>query len=136
MDNNQTYATNPWYAPQQTTNPAYVAKPQSQNQVSQFVWITNPGVVDMWPINPGCEMTFIDSENMMIYVKRVDEYNHPLKTKKFKMTEIIDEETKPNVVSQINMDELKSFISGEIERAVSNKMSNMFSFKSAEEGEH
>ena len=115
---------------QVNTNPWYGQQPQPQRSpLNQFVWINNPSTVDMWPVAPGNEMTFIDSEGMMLYVKRVDEYNHPLRTRKFKLTEILEEPEKvEHKSSDINMEELKSFISNEIDKSVTKRMSNMFNF--------
>ena len=139
---------NPWYAPQTQTNyPNAVAKPtyaqntQPQNSaVSQFVWVNGPGVVDMWPVAARSEMTFIDNEAMMLYVKRVDEYNHPLKTRRFKLVEVLDEPEKKAEAPSINYEELKNFISEEVGKAVSIKTNNMFSFNNGSqtkaEGEH
>ena len=84
----------------------------------------------MYPVAAGSEMTFIDNENMLIYVKRVDEYNHPLKIRKFKLTELTDEITVKEEKPAINVDELKSFIQTEIEKTVNTKIGSMFSFNS------
>lgn len=141
------YGTAPTTTPTTNVNPGmYSPAPTRMNAtpnynqqmnnggVSQFVWITNPGVVDMWPVAAGSEMTFIDNEGMMLYVKRVDEYNHPLKTRKFKLTEIMDEGTEPAKAS-FNMDELKQYIANEIDRGVTNRMNNMFSFNQPVKGD-
>lgn len=121
-----------------TSNPYQVNNPWQNNAIqtpaqtnsganlSQFAWINNPGVVDMWPMAAGSEMTFIDPEHRKLYVRRVDEWNHPVKTRVFDLIEVTNEPVKPQE-HQINMDELKTYLSGEIDRAVNNKMSNMFS---------
>lgn len=141
-DQNQNGTGTPWYGQQpqtQTPLPSYyksqtpVPTPQP-NQLNQFIWINNPGVVDMWPLAAGSEMTFIDNEKMTLYVKRVDEYNHPLKTRKFKLVEITDE---PNTdaqaqTPQVNLDELKNFISSEIDKSVSSKFQTMFTMSPKE----
>ena len=132
-DQNQIGQT-PWYAPQNQysqTNPARVQTSAIPNQIpspiNQFVWVNGPGTVDMWPVQAGSEMTFIDNENMCLYVKRVDEYNHPLKVRKFKLTEITDNEVMANPPQPaINMEELKAFLSSEVDRAVSSRFFNMF----------
>lgn len=122
---NQSQYTTPIRAQLQTqTQQPYTQ--QSASQISQFAWITNPGVVDMWPVAPGSEMTFINLENMMVYVKRVDEYNHPLKVKRFKLTEVMDDKQAPQSAPQINMEELKAYLSSEIDKTVSSRLSNMF----------
>ena len=97
----------------------------AQTNLSQFAWINNPGVVDMWPMAAGSEMTFIDPEHLRLYVRRVDEWNHPVKTRVFALNEITDAPEKP-AAPAINMEELKNFLSTEVDRAVSNKMSNVF----------
>lgn len=126
---------NTWYGPQNTTTvpaPALtVYNPTIQNGgISQFMWITNPGIVDMYPVAAGGEMIFIDGENMIVYQKRVDQYGHPMKIRKWQMNEVVDEtteEAKPQAPA-INYDELKDFIRSEIDRGVSAKMSSMFTF--------
>lgn len=129
----------PWYAPQGTaisTTPATVYRqPQTQPILNQFVWVNNPGTVEMWPVAAGSEMTFIDNENMLLYVKRVDEYNHPLKTRKFKLVELSDEEkTKPEEAkSAMDMVELKAFLSEEIDKALNVRLKGLFN--QANEGE-
>lgn len=115
----------PWYAP---------ASPRTgvnnQQLINQFVWVNNQGTVDMWPVAAGSEMTFIDGEHMLMYVKRVDDFGHPFKTRVFKITEEVD---KPEVVeskqSEVNMDEIKTMIDAEVARAVSEKLKEMFSPK-------
>lgn len=112
---------------QLNTNQQNAYQVAAQTNLSQFAWINNPGVVDMWPMAAGSEMTFIDPEHLRLYVRRVDEWNHPVKTRVFSLNEITDAPEKPSAPA-INMEELKNFLSTEVDRAVSNKMSNMFSF--------
>lgn len=132
-DQNQPTTGTPWYAPQNTAVGSFprptVTPPATQ--VNQFAWVNNPGVVDMWPMAPGSEMTFIDGEHMMVYVKRVDEYNHPLKVRKFKLTEILDEEPATNPTPPqpaIDMEELKRFLSSEVDRAVGDRINRAFGY--------
>lgn len=136
-DQNQVNNTTPWYAPSQPKAPTQTAHPQNapvaSTAISQFAWITNPGVIDMWPMAPGSEMTFINNDTMKLYIKRVDEYGHPFKTRRFSLVEEFDEATDPAPKESIDLNELKQFMSSEIEKAVSNKMSNMFSFKLPEQ---
>ncbi len=134
-DQNQTNTGTPWYAPQNSAVPRPAVTPQpipqTMTQVNQFAWVNNPGVVDMWPMAPGSEMTFIDGEHMMVYVKRVDEYNHPLKVRKFKLTEILDEEPATNPTPPqpaIDMEELKRFLSSEVDRAVGDRINRAFGY--------
>ena len=107
------------------TNQQNAYQVASQTNLSQFAWINNPGVVDMWPMAAGSEMTFIDPEHLRLYVRRVDEWNHPVKTRVFALNEITDAPEKP-AAPAINMEELKNFLSTEVDRAVNNKMSNVF----------
>lgn len=143
QQNNQT----PWYGQQPAyaqTRPmtqvpnaqTYAQQPAQQaSQISQFAFITNPGVVDMWPVAPGSEMTFINLETMTMYVKRVDEYNHPLKVRIFKLNEVTDEPAKPlEQTPQVNMDELKSYLSSEIDRVVSDRFQSMFTIRDQHNG--
>lgn len=129
-DQNNTSAT-PWYGAQQQpyykTSTAMATVP---NTINQFVWVNGQGTVDMWPVAAGSEMTFIDNEHMMLYVKRVDEFGHPFKTRVFKLTEIPEkiEAEKPSEPA-VNMEELKSFLSAEIDKAVSTKLKDMFTIK-------
>lgn len=136
-DQNQPTTGTPWYAPQNTAvprppfNPPVAQANPSATQVNQFAWVNNPSVVDMWPMAPGSEMTFIDGEHMMVYVKRVDEYNHPLKVRKFKLTEIMDEEVAANPTPPqpaIDMEELKRFLSSEVDRAVGDRINRAFGY--------
>ena len=132
-DQNQPTTGTPRYAQQKTVVGSFprptVTPPATQ--VNQFAWVNNPGVVDMWPMAPGSEMTFIDGEHMMVYVKRVDEYNHPLKVRKFKLTEILDEEPATNPTPPqpaIDMEELKRFLSSEVDRAVGDRINRAFGY--------
>lgn len=126
-DQNQVGGT-PWYGTQQYNQPT--RSYNASSPINQFVWVNGPGMVDMYPVAAGSEMTFIDNENMLLYVKRVDEYNHPLKIRKFKLTELTDEITVKEEKPAINVDELKSFIQTEIEKTVNTKIGSMFSFNS------
>lgn len=128
-DPNQAYTANnnAWYSPKSSAVPAVL------QTINQFVWVNGEGTVDMWPVAAGSEMTFIDNEHMLLYVKRVDEFGHPFRTRKFKLTEIM-EETKEVKAAEpaINMEELKAFLSSEIDKTVSNKLKDMFTIKTAE----
>lgn len=127
-DQNNTSAT-PWYGPQPQQS-YYKPSTVPQQTINQFVWVNGQGTVDMWPVAAGSEMTFIDNEHMMLYVKRVDEFGHPFKTRIFKLTELPEKaaEEKP-AEPQVNMDELKNFLSTEIDKAVSTKLKDMFTIK-------
>lgn len=134
-DQMQQTGNNPWYAPQPGYQPqaAYQVPtvkprlPTTPTGVSEFVWVNNPGTVDMWPVSAGSEMTFIDNENMILYVKRVDEYNHPLKVRRFKLTEVTDEEEvkTSSPTPQVNYDDLKGYITTEVNKAVSSRLGNL-----------
>lgn len=113
----------PWYAPQQQIQNGRVNQPV----LNQFVWVNNQGTVDMWPVAAGSEMTFIDNENMMLYVKRVDEFGHPFRTRRFKLTEML-EDTKPeDKTPAVNMDELKRYLNAEVDKVVAAKLQGVFS---------
>lgn len=135
--NIQNGAGTPWYGPQQTPNyyKPSTTVPSVPQTVNQFIWVNGQGTVDMWPVAAGSEMTFIDNEHMMLYVKRVDEFGHPFRTRVFKLTELPEKETaeKPSE-PQVNMEELKNFLSAEIDKAVSTKFKDMFTIKSIEGG--
>lgn len=122
--NNGNGTGTPWYAPQRTP------VPQTSQTINQFIWVNGQGTVDMWPVAAGSEMTFIDNEHMMLYVKRVDEFGHPFRTRMSKLTELPEKaaEEKPSE-PQVNMEELKSFLSAEIDKAVSAKLKDMFTLK-------
>lgn len=127
----------PWYAPQQTPQnyykPTSAVPGQPPQSINQFIWVNGQGTVDMWPVAAGSEMTFIDNENMMLYVKRVDEFGHPFRTRMFKLTELPEKnETEKTPEPAVNMEELKSFLSAEIDKAVSAKLKDMFTIKTAE----
>lgn len=117
----------PWYAP--TNSGIKYPSPTNQQMLNQFVWVNGQGTVDMWPVAAGSEMTFIDNENMMLYVKRVDEFGHPFRTRKFKLTEIKDDSAPTKPEPAVNMDELKTLIASEIDKAVSAKLKEMFTVK-------
>lgn len=118
----------PWYGAQQYNQPT--RSYNTSTPINQFVWVNGPGMVDMYPVAAGSEMTFIDNENMILYVKRVDEYNHPLKVRKFRMTELLDEATVKDEKPTFNMDELKAFIQSEVDKTVNTRIGSMFSFNS------
>ena len=130
--NGQNGTGTPWYAQQQPnyfkSNTAVATVPQAT--VNQFIWVNGQGTVDMWPVAAGSEMTFIDNEHMMLYVKRVDEFGHPFRTRVFKLTELPEKETaeKPSE-PQVNMEELKTFLASEIDKTVSSKLKEMFTIK-------
>ncbi len=132
QNNGNGTGTTPWYG--QQTAPRYQT-PVTQPTLNQFVWVNGQGTVDMWPVAAGSEMTFIDNEHMMLYVKRVDEFGHPFRTRMFKLTELPEKaaEEKP-AEPQVNMEELKIFLSAEIDKAVSAKFKDMFTIKSIEGG--
>ena len=112
----------PWYAPTSyTSTPAH--NPQALNQ---FVWVNNSGTVDMWPVAARSEMTFIDNENMILYVKRVDEFGHPFRTRKFKLSEITEDVVKEAYTPAISMEEINKVIADEVDKAVSAKIKEMF----------
>lgn len=145
-DQNQTNIT-PWYGQTNTYTPvnqprqpqagATSAVPHYTTNLNQFVWVNGPGMVDMWPVAAGSEMTFIDNEAMMLYVKRVDEYNHPLKTRRFKLTEMTDETESVNSAPAptVDVDGLKQYLNNEIDKRISDKMSTIFSIKLPEDKE-
>lgn len=126
---NQNGVGTPWYAPQQTSATPRYQQPTQQG-INQFVWVNGPGTVDMWPVAAGSEMTFIDNENMLLYVKRVDEFGHPFRVRKFKMTEIKDEnEVARASDTSIDMEELKTFLTKEIDKVVNAKLKDMFTIR-------
>ena len=127
-DQNNQSAPAPWYAPQlQQTQPKYNT---NQPAINQFIWVTSPSTVEMWPVAAGSEMTFIDNENMKLYVKRVDEFGHPFKTRLFDLIERTGETDQEKSASPaVNMDELKAYLSGEVDKAVSAKLKDMFTVK-------
>lgn len=129
--NSQNGTGTPWYAPQQPYyNKASTAVPSIPQTVNQFIWVNGPGTVDMWPVAAGSEMTFIDNEHMVLYVKRVDEFGHPFRTKIFKLTEMPEKaETGAPAEPQVNMEELKTYLTAEIDKAVSSKIKEMFTIK-------
>ena len=146
-DQNQNANPTPWYAPQ--PQPQYRPYPntavptmstQPQTPVNQFVWVNGPGTVDMWPVAAGSEMTFIDNENMVLYVKRVDEFNHPLKVRRFKLTEITDEmDVKPVAqiqAPQIDMDKIHEFINTEVQKQVNDRLQALFGNVNSTEESH
>lgn len=126
-DQNQMTGASPatWYNGQQPMALGTALPTQQTPPLNQFVWINSPGTVDMWPVAAGSEMTFIDGENMMLYVKRVDEYNHPLKVRKFKMVEIT-EEPEIKAAPSVELSDLDDRIARAVERAVSEKLSGLF----------
>lgn len=132
QSNTSSTSTTPWYGtqPQQSYYKPSTAVPSIPQTVNQFIWVNGQGTVDMWPVAAGSEMTFIDNEHMMLYVKRVDEFGHPFRTRIFKLTEIPEKiETEKPSEPAVNMEELKSFLSTEIDKTISAKLKEMFTIK-------
>lgn len=109
------------------------AMPQTTNQMNQFMWVNGRSMVDAWPIAANGQMTFIDPDAMKLWIKKADAYGRPFNAEEYDIVPVKTEEVKnTDVTSAVTEERVHEMISQEVEKAVSAKISSIFSVK--EEG--
>ena len=76
---------NPWMAYQQ---PNYVNTNQTpKNDTSSIIWVQGEAGAKAYPVQPGCSVVLMDSENPYFYIKMADASGMPLPLRVFEYSE-------------------------------------------------
>ena len=76
---------NPWMAYQQ---PNYVnTNPTPKNDTSSIIWVQGEAGAKAYPVQPGCSVVLMDSENPYFYIKMADASGMPLPLRVFEYSE-------------------------------------------------
>ena len=76
---------NPWMAYQQ---PNYVNTNQApKNDASSIIWVQGEAGAKAYPVQPGCSVVLMDSENPYFYIKMADASGMPLPLRVFEYSE-------------------------------------------------
>lgn len=76
---------NPWMAYQQ---PNYVNANQTpKNDTNSIIWVQGEAGAKAYPVQPGCSVVLMDSENPYFYIKMADASGMPLPLRVFEYSE-------------------------------------------------
>lgn len=76
---------NPWMAYQQ---PNYVnTNPTPKTDTNSIIWVQGEAGAKAYPVQPGCSVVLMDSENPYFYIKMADASGMPLPLRVFEYSE-------------------------------------------------
>lgn len=103
------------YYPQPAQPMMPAAQPQTQGQSDGIIWVQGEVGARAYPVQPGKIAVLMDSEDSYFYIKTVDIYGMPQPLRKFRFTEVTDEQKSLPANSQ-QMDTSNFITREELER--------------------